>query len=943
MWFPPNQTSETGLRMRSGAGSKPAPRTLFLAVLPLVVLAIFTASAASSVAAAADRLSGRLAPGVDPGEFLLGQLNCTACHAVDGAAGARVGARPGPVLGKSGLRLTPQWLRAWLTDPSRARPGTDMPDVLHGLPPGDRADAVESLTHFLVSLQPPGNPDPLGADPARVRLGSRLFHTIGCVACHQPEEAPEGRSDVTAESAGPRALPWGDLARKYPVGELVRFLLDPVAHRPAGRMPSMALTPPEAVALATYLLRAQVPGLGDTNRPLQALAGLRWEYFEGSIGSCADFDRMTPKASGETAEISLAPARRGDNYGLRFAGALEVPVRGEYTFWVASDDGTTLEVDGRRVVDNDGVHGTTERSGKVTLEAGVHTFELRFFQGGGGVEMKVRWAGPAFGRQAIPASALKHFGQPLVPLGQEEFAVDAARAARGREWFAKLNCAACHGGTDVPARPARTLVEASPRPAEGCLAGDVAAGLPRFELTASEMAVLRGVVAQARTLSRPLAPSDEVKQTLARLDCFACHQRQGFGGPSASGREPWFTVLDGTDLGDEGRLPPHLEGVGGKLRSEWLRTLLTTGRKVRPYMATRMPMFGPENVETLVTALARADVNPSSQPEPVLDGREAKYGRKLVGKDGLGCVNCHTFTTHGSLGVPALSLEHMHERLRWDWFQRYLPDPAALRPGTRMPTFWPEGKAVNTDILGGDTGRQIRAIFAWMKDGPKADVPAGLIRSRRELTVDREAVIYRNFIEGAGSRAIGVGYPEKANLAFDANALRLALIWQGAFMDLSRHSTDRGAGYEPPLGDHVVKFPSGPAFAILPNADHPWPNEEGRSLDQRFRGYVLDEVRRPSFRYELRGVQVEDSMVPRVEDVDVTLVRTLRFTGEASGGTLWFRAAAGKIERGQDGTWRLEDKVRIRFRGGAGAPVVVQGELRVPLTVPGELVEEITW
>ena len=43
-----------------------------------------------------------------------------------------------------------------------------------------------------------------------------------------------------------------------------------------------------------------------------------------------------------------------------------------------------------------------------------------------------------------------------------------------------------------------------------------------------------------------------------------------------------------------------------------------------------------------------------------------------------------------------------------------------------------------------------------------------------------EAIIYRNFIQGAGSRAIGVGFPEHANLAFDANEIRLAMIWQGA-------------------------------------------------------------------------------------------------------------------------------------------------------------------
>ena len=67
----------------------------------------------------------------------------------------------------------------------------------------------------------------------------------------------------------------------------------------------------------------------------------------------------------------------------------------------------------------------------------------------------------------------------------------------------------------------------------------------------------------------------------------------------------------------------------------------------------------------------------------------------------------------------------------------------------------------------------------------------------------------------AGSRAIGVGYPEKANLAFDANDVRLAMIWQGAFIDAARHRTGRGVGFEKPLGGNVVKLPAGPEFAHL--------------------------------------------------------------------------------------------------------------------------------
>ncbi|MFN3484700.1 MAG: hypothetical protein ACK44W_04365, partial [Planctomycetota bacterium] len=57
-----------------------------------------------------------------------------------------------------------------------------------------------------------------------------------------------------------------------------------------------------------------------------------------------------------------------------------------------------------------------------------------------------------------------------------------------------------------------------------------------------------------------------------------------------------------------------------------------------------------------------------------------------------------------------------------------------------------------------------------------------------------EAIIYRNFIQGAGPRAIAVGYPEHAHLAFDANHMRLALLWRGDFIDASKHWVDRGPG-----------------------------------------------------------------------------------------------------------------------------------------------------
>jgi len=889
------------------------------------------------------------AKGVDPGEVLLGELNCTACHTVEGGAAARVAARGAPKLGTEGLRLEPQWLRQWLTSPSASKPGTGMPHVWGGISESERTQAVDELVHYLVSVQPAGDPTFLAADRARVGMGRDLYHTVGCVACHAPTERPADMPVDVFERARREAVPLGDLASKYPGGELIRFLLDPLRHRPGGRMPSMGLSDAEARAIATFLLRDQAPGLTDPNRPLATVPGVKWEYFEGPIGSTADLDDgRKPVATGESDDLSVEMKRRGNDFAVRFVGTLEVPADGEYSFWLNSDDGSALELDGKKIVNNDGVHPPREVRGKVPLTKGPHMFDLRFFQGGGGYEFAVRWAGPGFERQAIPASALKHYGQPMLPTGHADFAVDAAKAAAGRTRFEALNCAACHALSDrtpAPAvkraKPLMAIAGASDR---GCLAEVPPSGVPRYDLSGAQRAALRRTVANAAGLARAADPALRVALGTSRQGCLACHQRDGVGGPNATGREGWFKLVGEADLGEEGRIPPHLEKVGAKLRPEWMRRQLAEGLKVRPYMATRMPRFGDAIAANLAAGFEAADVRGDALAEPAVNERDAKFGRKLVGRDGLSCIACHTFAQHGSLGIPALGLDRMHERLRWDWFRRYLPDPAALRPGTRMPSFWPEGKAANTEVLGGNTDAQIRAVWAWLSAGAKADIPAGLVRSRQELVVDKEAVIYRNFIEGAGSRAMGVGYPEHANLAFDANQLRLALLWQGGFIDTSRHSTDRGVGFEPPLGDHVVRLPEGPAFARLASADAPWPKAGVRSVGQQFIGYTLDAVRRPTFHYRVAEgtVEVWDTPIPKAVDVDIVLTRTIELKAVgAVDGPLWFRAAAGEIVKQADGSFLVDGKVRMRFPGGEAG--IFGRELRVPVKVPGRIVQEIQW
>ncbi len=217
----------------------------FLCPGGVLLAAIATAMAAPPAHPVVPGLAAH--PDLDPataGALLLGELNCTSCHAAgDHARWIRRKAAPSPVV--AGLRIRPAYLRRFIADPQSAKPGTTMPQVLGQLSEKERAEAVEALTHYLVRSAPkPGPFVPL--DPESVARGRKLYHTVGCVACHDPEDRDLADS-----------VPLGPLAEKYHLAHLVRYLEDPLAVRPGGRMPDLGLDHFEAVDIASFLLRDQ--------------------------------------------------------------------------------------------------------------------------------------------------------------------------------------------------------------------------------------------------------------------------------------------------------------------------------------------------------------------------------------------------------------------------------------------------------------------------------------------------------------------------------------------------------------------------------------------------------------------------------------------------------------------------------------------------------------
>ncbi|MEK6235471.1 MAG: DUF1592 domain-containing protein, partial [Planctomycetales bacterium] len=161
--------------------------------------------------------------------------------------------------------------------------------------------------------------------------------------------------------------------------------------------------------------------LWDETRPREPVAktvekvvppepGIQVDYFESKFENAqlATFNQRQPQASAVVGEmrVDLPIVKNRDAFALRFTGGLTIERPGVYTFYTSSDDGSRLFVDGREIVDNDGLHGMAEANGKVKLAAGSHAITVTYFNGTGGNGLTVSWEGPGIDKQLIPKSAL---------------------------------------------------------------------------------------------------------------------------------------------------------------------------------------------------------------------------------------------------------------------------------------------------------------------------------------------------------------------------------------------------------------------------------------------------------------------------------------------------------------------------------------------------------
>ncbi len=190
-----------------------------------------------------------------------------------------------------------------------------------------------------------------------------------------------------------------------------------------------------------------------------------------------------------------------------------------------------------------------------------------------------------------------------------------------------------------------------------------------------------------------------------RRNCVGCHVIEGDGGD-------FVKLVADSSLG-----PPMLTPEGARVQPDWLYAFIRGPITIRPWLDVRMPTFGLDDpsLNSVIRYFGSVSntVGPFQTHEIVKVANEDANGKALFEK--LKCQACHVL---GAIPKDqptanlAPDLRMAPDRLNPDWILQWLKNPAAILPGTRMPSFWPQEMQPKSPYpdMGGDANVQMRAI-----------------------------------------------------------------------------------------------------------------------------------------------------------------------------------------------------------------------------------------
>jgi len=123
--------------------------------------------------------------------------------------------------------------------------------------------------------------------------------------------------------------------------------------------------------------------------------------------------RIEPALNHPSTTGTFADSKIADHFAVRWTGLLRVPAEAVWTFFLNSDDGSRLWIDGTQLIDNGGPHGMREKVGTIKLTAGDHPIAVEYADQGGAAGCVLSWSGPDRAKEPVPADVLFHRADDL--------------------------------------------------------------------------------------------------------------------------------------------------------------------------------------------------------------------------------------------------------------------------------------------------------------------------------------------------------------------------------------------------------------------------------------------------------------------------------------------------------------------------------------------------
>jgi hypothetical protein len=147
-------------------------------------------------------------------------------------------------------------------------------------------------------------------------------------------------------------------------------------------------------------------------------AGLLAEYFE--LGrALTELPTLPPGRSPTLVRVesnidygavtgSFYGTKLSTNFFARWTGILRIGKEGLTNFYLDSDDGSRLWIDGELILDNRDGQAMVQKADRIHLKAGDHAIKVEFFQGEGSAGVILGWKPQWQLRGVVPAAALFH-------------------------------------------------------------------------------------------------------------------------------------------------------------------------------------------------------------------------------------------------------------------------------------------------------------------------------------------------------------------------------------------------------------------------------------------------------------------------------------------------------------------------------------------------------